>query len=67
MGDCLRIGRDHVMLLVAQVDVARLETPEGLLDHAHLFGGTPMVYDDLWISLSIMYSQQPTGHLRSAA
>ena len=33
------------MLLVAQVDVARLETPEGLLDHAHLFGGTPMVYD----------------------
>lgn len=47
MGHSLRVGSDHVVLFVAQVDVAGLETPEDILDHGHAVFRSSMMYDDL--------------------
>jgi hypothetical protein len=50
MGDCLCIRSDHIMLLVAQVDVARLEASERFFDHADFFLWSSVMDDDLCIS-----------------
>lgn len=45
----MRIGRDHIVLLIAQVNIARFETPEDVFEHAHALDRSSMVYDDLRI------------------
>lgn len=47
MRDRLRVGRHFVMLVVAQVYVARLERREHLLHQAHLLVGRSVLDEDL--------------------
>jgi hypothetical protein len=47
MCDCLSVGSDHIVLLVRQVDVTRLEAPENILDQLHVLLRSSVVDDDL--------------------
>lgn len=47
MGHCLRVRSDLVVLVVRQVDVARIERREDLLDEADVLVVGAMLDDDL--------------------
>jgi len=47
MGDSLSIRRDHIVLVVAQMDITRLETPEDILHQLNVFLRSSVMYNNL--------------------
>lgn len=47
MGDSLSIRRDHIVFVVAQMDITRLETPEDILYQLNVFLRSSVMYNNL--------------------
>lgn len=47
MGDCLRVGSDHIVLFVGEMNVTRLETSKHILNQLYILLRSSVMYNNL--------------------